>query len=151
MESLPAGRRRRGLDALIAAQSEDPVRGESNVVPLRDLPHVQNRLVSLTSATPASELLDENQQYLVASRHADVIPRLMQYGDQTLLQVLNNLVTKDPDYKQMRDDQQVQAIRDIITDYRTAARSQAVREFPELQARRDRMPTRAQGARSAPF
>jgi hypothetical protein len=150
LQGLPT-QRRRGLDALIAAQPDDPVRGESNVVPLRGLPQVENRLTSLTSATPASKLLDDNQEYLVASRHSDVLPRLMRYGDQTLLQVLNDLVTKDPDYKQLRDDQQVQVIRDVIADYRTAARSQVVREFSELQQRRDRMPTRAQRAQQAPF
>jgi hypothetical protein len=143
--------RRHGLDALIAAQSDDPVRGESNVVPLRGLPQVENRLITLTAATPASQLLTDNQDYLVASRHRDVARRLMQYGDQTLLQTLNDLVTKDPDYKQLRDDQQVQVIRDVIGDFRAAARAQVVREFPDLQARRDRMPTRGQKARQAPF
>jgi hypothetical protein len=151
LEGLPSSRRGRGLDALIAGQSDDPVRGESNAVPLRGLPQVENRLISLTSTTPASELLTQNTTYLYASRHSDVIPRLMQYGDKTLLQVLNDLVTNDPDYKQLRADQQLQAIRDIIADYRTAARAQVVREFPEIQARRDAMPTRAARARQAPF
>jgi hypothetical protein len=150
LEHLPSSGRR-GLDALIAADENAPIRGEVNSVPLRGLPHVQNRLVSLTAATPASQLLRENEDYLIASRRRDAVRRLEQYGNQTLMETLNDLVTNNSDYKHARDDQRMQAIQDIIADYRAAARSQVVREFPELQARRDGMPTRAQGARQAPF
>jgi hypothetical protein len=151
LEQAPSQRRGRGLDALIAGAPDDPVRGESNVVPLRGLPQVQNRLISLTAATPASTLLRDNEEHLVAGRRRDVIPRLAQYGDKTLLEVLNDLVTNDPEYRLARDDHKLQAIRDVVADYRTAARAQVVREFPELQQRRDRMPTRAERARPVPY
>jgi hypothetical protein len=151
LEQAPSQRRGRGLDALIAGAPDDPVRGESNVVPLRGLPQVQNRLISLTSATPASTLLRDNEEYLVAGRRRDVIPRLAQYGDKTLLQALNDLVANDPEYRQARDDHKLQAIRDIISDYRTAARAQVVRDFPELQQRRDATPTRGERARPVPY
>ena len=150
LESLPANRRR-GLDALIAAAENAPVRGESNSVPLRGMPHVQNRLISLTSATPASQLIRDNEDYLIAARRRDAVRQLEQYGDKTLLQTLNELVTNNPDYRQSRDDQRLQAIQDIIGHYRAAARAQAVREFPELQERRDRTPTRSERAMRSPF
>lgn len=151
LEWLPAQRRGRGLDALIAAQPTDPVRGESNGVSLRDLPEAQNRVTVLAGATPASELVRDNQDYLIAARRRDVARRLDQYGDKTLLEVLNQLVTSDPEYRRLRDDQRVTVLQDIVRDFQTVARAQVIREFPAIQERRDRMPTRAERAQRAPF
>ena len=133
------------------SQPDDPVRGESNSVPLRGMPQAQNRLVTLTAATPASSLIDMAQEGLAQGGRRDVTARLQGYGDQTLAQVLNELVTNDSEYREKRDDQKLADIQAIIRDYSAAARAQVVREFPEIQQRRDRMPTRQQGAQAVPF
>jgi hypothetical protein len=151
LEGLPASRRGRGIDALIAASADDPVSGESNSVPLRDLPLVRNRLITLTSATPASQLVRDNEEFLSAARRRDVSRRLDEYGSRTLVETLNDLVTNNAEYRAARDDQRVEVIQDIIRAYRTAAQAQVVREFPELQQRRDAMRKRAEGARPVPF
>ncbi len=151
LDSMFVPRRGRGLDAVLAAQPTDPERGESNGVSLRDLPEAQNRVTVLAGGTPASQLLRDNAEFLAAGRRRDVARRLMQYGDRTLLEVLNELVTRDAEYQQLRDDQRVAALQDIVRDFQTVARAQVIREVPEIQERRDRMPTRAERAKRAPF
>lgn len=152
--SRSGGRRRdRGLgilDSVLADPSEFRT-GESNVVTLSGMPKVMNRLIELRGQTSAAQLVRDNEEHLVSANRAAVVRSLDEYGDKTLLQVLNDLV-KDPRYlsREMTDDQRQQAIQDIIRDFEMAAKSQVAREFPELQKRRDAMPRPRRGEAAPP-
>jgi hypothetical protein len=154
--AMEGHRRSRGLsgmshtDRLLARDPETPA-GESNAVPLRGLPVVRNRLTTLTSATPASKLVRDNEEALMASSASGAILRLSEFGNKNLREVLNDLVTNDAQYRQLPDDRKLENIKLIMQDFRTAARAQVIREFPELTQRRDAMRTHLEGARPVPF
>lgn len=135
--------RPRGMDILdsVIGDPSDIGTQESNVVTLSGHPKIQNRLLELRGQTSASQLVRDNEDYLISANRAAVARSLDEYGDKTLLQTLNALV-KDPRYlsRDLTDDQRQQTIKDIIRDFETAAKAQTIREFPELQRRRDAMP-----------
>lgn len=145
------GRNQRGIEGLIAAQPEDPVRGESNMVPTKGLPLVQNQIITLTANTPASKLIRDNEERLVAAGRTSAITRLSAYGNKTLREVLNDLVENNTAYRNARDDQRRETIQDILRDFRTAASAQVVAEFPELRQRRDAMRGRHDVVPAVPF
>jgi DNA-binding CsgD family transcriptional regulator len=154
--ALEGHRRSRGargtgvIEGLLARDPETPS-GESNSVPLRGLPVARNRLITLTSATPASKLVRDNEEALVAGSASGAILRLAEFGDKNLRETLNDMVTNNEQYQQLPDDRRTEAIKLIIQDFRTAARAQVIREFPELRQRRDQMRTRLEGAQPVPF
>jgi hypothetical protein len=133
------------------------VRVDRRQVKLRNHPEIKNRLVELTAATPANVLVADNQMDILQARGGRSAMRTMSVlGDRTLKQALNDLVTNklgmlSMEYMQADDNDKWREISDLISTYRKVANMQVLREFPELQEIRDRMPERTEGAEEAPF
>jgi hypothetical protein len=128
------------------------MRVDGRNIPLRNMPEAMNRKITLTSATKASELLDNNRDEL----KSNIVRRLEGYGDMTLLETINGMVdgshpTLALEYQSADDDEKVQMIRDAGRAYGTAARAQVLREYPRIRQLRESIPERSEGAQDAPF
>lgn len=125
-------------------------------ISLRNNPDIKNRMIELTSATKASQLVDENYDDLAEAKKKASAGRLMGYGDDTMLETLNKMVdgshpTLSVEYKAADDDDKVKLIQDVIKTYRDAAKVQVIRENPDLKERRDALPSREDLSEEAPF
>jgi hypothetical protein len=154
-DPTPRGRR------MTPTQREE--RGQAPV-PLRNLPDVKNRYTALQSATPANELL-ANMEGVKGGGSAAARRILMAAEGQNLREVLNDLVKGEsqvvldqihPEYRgrsyaDLADQEKVDAIRQTITAFRSAAKHQVVREFPVLQELRRSKPMRRDLADPSPF
>jgi hypothetical protein len=127
--------------------------GRGKSVPLRYHPETANQWITLRSATKASELLRNNMQDMKPSE----VRHLSKYGDDTLLETLNKVVTgkhptlstefmleTDPERKKTQ-------LSQIIRHYNAAAKAQVIRENPWIKEAADKMKSRAERATEAPY
>lgn len=140
--------------------TEEP---SSRVVSLRNLPQIQYEFRKFAGRTPADKVLEipmtgpEGEEttlrdLMMATRNSSyrrAVRILDNLGGQDMLGTLNALVTgKHPqsrEYLEADVEDKKQAIRDIISAFRAAARVKVVAEHPELQEVRDRMYRKGEG------
>lgn len=109
---------------------------EREVFPLRNHPEIYERLVVLQGGTPASDL----PEILTSSGKPSATTRRMreEYGDRTLMGVLNDIVTgSDPlsaEYQAADNLGRRDMIGRVISDFRRSAKAQLLTEFPQAFA-----------------
>lgn len=107
-------------------------------IPLRNEPEAKRAWIIYTAATPASDLPATPRK-----RTADPITR---YGDLTLLESLNAIISDKPadngfiaqlqfDYAAATDDDKQDILQKVIRHYRSAAKTRVLDEFPSLLGR----------------
>jgi hypothetical protein len=119
-------------------------------VPLRNMPDVDNRWIELTNGN-AADLYKETADELRKSKRSHVAKALESYGNRTMLETLNELVTNNEQYKELDSDSKQKALERVITMYRTAAKVQLLREKPRVLEVYKTIPTRDEKSIEAPF
>lgn len=129
---------------------------QKDAIPLRNMPDIENRWIRLTSATQASTLIKSNEDadWMYPKQKRSYIRTLAHFGDKTLKEALNAIVTgkddeKSKEYAEAGPDEKKDMISDVISAYRNTAREQVVREFPKLRMLRDQKPARQYDAEGA--
>lgn len=111
---------------------------DSISIPLRNEPEAKRAWIIYTAATPASDLPATPRK-----RSADPITK---FGDLTLLESLNSIVSDKPsdngfiaqlqfDYAAADDDEKQNLLHKVIRFYRSAAKTRVLDEFPSLLGR----------------
>ncbi len=126
--------------------------GETRRPPLRNMPEARNDLIRLTGATPASELIDMT----VGELRNSTMRQLTAFGDRTLREVLNDMVTgRDPltslDYELADDDQKQKLLQRTISAFADAARIETIRRHPRIMDIAESMLSRSARGVEAPF
>jgi hypothetical protein len=146
---LLAGTSKKRSKDRLAPASDALEKDASNMVPLRDNKEgawAYDRLVTLTAATPASQLVKDNAADIAREpRQKHVIDYLNRFGDRNMREALNDMVQGklgeiSLNYERARDDQKREMIQAVVGWYRKAAQTQVRREFPILQKMRDEKP-----------
>lgn len=139
-----------------------PLKGETDGsaldLSLRNYPEILNKYKKTAGKHAASKLLEDNEDDMYEKKgvYRSYVKTLYELGDRTMKQSLNDLVTGkldslSLDYEAASPEDKVEMIQDIMRAYRGAARVQILREHPELQDMRDRIPSRSSGGTEAPF
>lgn len=134
------------------------VRIDGRNVTLRNMPDAKNRLITLTSATSAASLAEENLPDMMtkSGRMSSDLRRLYEFGNRTMKQALNDLIAGQlgqysMKYETADTDEKVSIIQDVIRSYRKAAQAQVLREFPRIKEIRSKIPERSAKGEDAPF
>lgn len=139
-----------------------PLKGETDGntlnLSLRNQPALINEFKMAAGKAGASKLLEDNEDDMFEKKgvYRSYIKTLYELGDRNMKQSLNDLVTGkldslSLDYEAASPEDKVEMIQDIMRAYRGAARVQILREHPELQDMRNRIPSRSSGGTEAPF
>jgi hypothetical protein len=127
-------------------------------VNLRNFPQYINEFKQTAGKVGAADLLEENEDDMRARKgvYRSYVKTLSGLGDRTMKESLNDLVTGkldslSLDYEAADDREKIEMVKDIMRAYRGAARVRLIREHPDVQDMRDRLPSRADRAKQAPF
>jgi hypothetical protein len=157
--ALPIDRELLRLNTAMKYPSSIPVKGtggtKSENIPLDNLPEAQNRMVLLMNSKASDLLSPENEEDLADQRKGHVVRALGMFGDATLVDALQEMIKGEgplgEDYLAADDDHKAKLISNVKGKYEQAARAQVLREFPQIQAIRDSLPTRSDKGIEAPF
>jgi hypothetical protein len=125
------------------------MRLENKSISLRNMPLAKNRMIDLTTATTASQLLKDNRKNLLTpkGKKSAEISHLEKYGDKTAREYLTGLIKGEEgqaslDYQAAKPDQKKKMLTDVLKHYRAAAKIQVIREFPRIKELEAEIPER---------
>lgn len=125
---------------------------------LRNQPEIINEFKHTAGKVGAGRLLEDNEDEMRDKKgvYRSYVKTLGQLGDLNMKDALNALVTGkldqlSLDYEAADNEEKVDMIQDVMRAYRGAARVQVLRNHPELQDMRNRIPSRTEGGEAAPF
>lgn len=114
---------------------------DGKAISLRNDPEITDRIIGLTSTTKASDLVDANFDDMANGKKKAQLNRLMEFGEATLPEVLKAVISGSSEvngqsYTEADTDEKKKILSDVIRAFRSAAQTQAIREFPDLKKRR---------------